>query len=186
MLKLKPPIITSKIAYQCCVSGISDDLISRLLISIETSIEASSSDYLEKAPKSELYLIPTSANVGAVVGEKLSNLYEDQMVSKSGAARNIYDLIRSSSKKCAFCGHQSASTLDHYLPKSSFPAFSVNPANLIPCCRDCNTHKGRKVTTTAGGQLFHPYFDNFVEHRWLLAKVVEQAPPAVIFYIDPP
>lgn len=186
MLKLAQPKIESKVAYKKSVDGLVDDLEKLFLKSVETSIEISSVDYLAKAPRGELYLIAPAANVGAVSGERLSNLYEDHMVSKTGSARNIYDAIRSSSRKCALCGHQMASTLDHYLPKSSFPAFAVNPANLIPCCRDCNTHKGRKVIDAAGKQLFHPYFDDFDGIRWLHAKVDEETPPSIAFYVDPP
>lgn len=186
MLKLAPPNIESKVVYARSVAGIEDLLEQLFLGSIESSIESSSVDYLAKAPKGELYQLPTATSVGAVSGEKLVALYEEQMVSKDGSARNIYDFIRSTSKKCAFCGHQNASTLDHYLPKSSYPAYSVNPANLVPCCRDCNTHKGRKVITTAGGQLFHPYFDDFSSATWLQAKVNEEAPPSISFYVDPP
>ena len=185
MLKLDRPKIESKTAYKKSVDGIVDDMVKLSFMVVEASIETSSADYLAKGPRGELYLIPSATNVGAVSGQWLSSLYEDQMVSKTGAARNIYDFIRSRSKKCALCGHQAASTLDHFLPKSSFPAFAVNPANLVPCCRDCNTHKGRKVITTAGGQLFHPYFDDFSSSRWLYAKVVEEAPPSINFYVGP-
>lgn len=186
MLKLALPTIESKVAYEKSTDGIEDGLERLLLKSVGPLIESGAADYIAKARNGQLYMISAATKVGAVSGEKLSELYENQMVSKKGMARNIYNFIRGSSKKCALCGHQTASTLDHYLPKSSFPVFAVNPANLVPCCRDCNTHKGRKVITNAGEKLFHPYFDDFCSSRWLYARVVEEAPPSIAFYVSPP
>lgn len=34
--------------------------------------------------------------------------------------------------------------LDHYFPKSLFPALSVQPFNLVPICSECNTSIGKK------------------------------------------
>ena len=41
-------------------------------------------------------------------------------------------------EKCPFCGIGTVSTLDHYLPKSKYPALAITPKNMIPACRDCN------------------------------------------------
>lgn len=64
-------------------------------------------------------------------------------------------------KNCPMCGSPTIGTLDHYLPKDSFPEFSVMPSNLLPTCSMCNSGgKGRIFKGTAPGERFlHPYYD---------------------------
>ncbi|TPJ42888.1 HNH endonuclease signature motif containing protein [Mesorhizobium sp. B2-7-1] len=59
---------------------------------------------------------------------------------------------------CPFCGGLGHTwTLDHYLPKANFPAYSVNPSNLVPCCRDCNSGKNASFGAELHEQTLHPY-----------------------------
>ncbi|QOU31549.1 HNH endonuclease [Vibrio coralliilyticus] len=45
--------------------------------------------------------------------------------------------------ECPFCGKPvSPGTLDHFLPKKSWPEFSILQSNLVPQCRDCAPIKG--------------------------------------------
>lgn len=47
-------------------------------------------------------------------------------------------------KKCAYCG-KDASHLDHLYPliDGKYPSgYGTDPANLVPCCKDCNQLKG--------------------------------------------
>jgi len=43
---------------------------------------------------------------------------------------------------CQWCLIDTWSDLDHYVPKESFPEFSVMARNLAPCCSKCNKAKG--------------------------------------------
>ena len=52
-------------------------------------------------------------------------------------------------------------TIEHYLPKSEYPALSIHPSNLVPMCDKCNNGKdnddplnGRNIT-----EIFLPYRD---------------------------
>lgn len=48
----------------------------------------------------------------------------------------------------------SVATLDHYIPKESYPMLALNIYNLIPCCKNCNsTFKG-----TSTDKIINPYF----------------------------
>jgi hypothetical protein len=78
------------------------------------------------------------------------------------------------------------STIDHYLPKSEFPLLSVVPANLVPCCKDCNTEKGARRPSKSEDQFFHPYFDNFDGATWLQAVVQQSQPVAILFSVVKP
>jgi hypothetical protein len=65
---------------------------------------------------------------------------------------------------CPFCdGDRNGPQVDHWLPKSKYPALSCHPKNLVPICYRCNAlEKGEKVPLdTASPQpfdnWFHPY-----------------------------
>lgn len=62
---------------------------------------------------------------------------------------------------CPCCGEPGKpGTLDHYLPKSIYPEFSIVIENLTPMCTDCQEFKGNKVLDKHGNKVFlHPYFD---------------------------
>jgi len=77
-------------------------------------------------------------------------------------------------------------TLDHYLPKTSFPVFSVTPNNLVPACQWCQGEKLESYPTSEEEQLLHPYFDTEFDDQWLAAAVVEGSPAAFRFFADPP
>lgn len=60
---------------------------------------------------------------------------------------------------CPYCEFGEVSSLDHYLPKSTFPEFSVYPKNLIPCCQVCNQNKGKDWEYGRKTNL-NPYLDD--------------------------
>jgi hypothetical protein len=76
-----------------------------------------------------------------------------------GYIKEIRD--RTFSGSCPLCGSLHTGTLDHYLPKTTFPEFSIYSLNLIPACTHCNT--GGKRATYKGAappaRFIHPYFD---------------------------
>lgn len=92
--------------------------------------------------------------------------------------------------KCPYCGINSPTTIDHYLPKEIFPEFSVMSYNLVPCCADCNGLKGKKWTnTTTGERLFiNFYFDEIPGEVFLKARIsiAGNNAPIVHFSISPP
>lgn len=69
------------------------------------------------------------------------------------------------SRVCAFCdGDMNGPQVDHWLPKSKYPALSCHPKNLVPICHRCNSRecKGEKIpldTTSSQpfNNWFHPY-----------------------------
>lgn len=64
---------------------------------------------------------------------------------------------------CPACGEPGApNTLDHYLPKGSYPHLSITPANLFPMCDACQAQKLEKTGDADSPRYFiHPYFDAF-------------------------
>ncbi|MCX5075459.1 HNH endonuclease [Streptomyces sp. NBC_00513] len=145
-------------------------------------------DHLKHQPDGESATKATKAAKAAKgsINEELKKTYVNRMVG--GAGRAVYDKLRGSCHGlCALCGHGAADTLDHQLPKDSFPLLSVVPVNLVPACSRCNHQKKEQAPTHAGDQTLHPYFDGDVhDHLWLFARVTGPPKPSVIFYVDPP
>ncbi len=119
--------------------------------------------------------------------KSIKKLYSQQLVqNKKG--KEIYNKILSLAplNRCPYCGIGQVSTLDHYLPKSKFPIFSVLPYNLVPSCKDCNTGKGNNFATEEDKQTLHPYYDDYTAEQWLYANILETAPVSVKFYVKAP
>lgn len=70
------------------------------------------------------------------------NLYTDHLSRRNKPARRYYSEIMSCASLCPLCQLESVSELDHYLPKSIFPEFSIYHKNLVPICHTCNNLKG--------------------------------------------
>jgi len=87
-------------------------------------------------------------------------------------ARYRRDLIaRFIEKRCPMCGRGDVGTIDHYLPRSKFPEYSVLSANLIPVCGQCNLLKSSHFSTEAGRRFVHAYYDILPSHPVLIAHV---------------
>jgi len=73
---------------------------------------------------------------------------------------------------CPYCRLEPATTLDHFLPKSTDGVFACYSPNLAPMCRVCNTLKGTKGSSV-GHQFFtHAYLDDLPwDVPFLIAQV---------------
>jgi uncharacterized protein (TIGR02646 family) len=63
---------------------------------------------------------------------------------------------------CPFCdGDMNGPQVDHWMPKSKYPALSCHPKNLVPVCHRCNSRecKGEKVPLDTASS--HPFDDWF-------------------------
>ena len=69
--------------------------------------------------------------------------------------------------KCCLCGLGESSTLDHYLPKQTYPEFSIFSLNLVPCCPCCNSYKNQVISRNGVRSSLHPYFDSLPTDRFL-------------------
>lgn len=64
---------------------------------------------------------------------------------------------------CPVCGSSGGRSLDHALPRSEFPEFSIVRENLVPACTICNSdEKGREYRGSVPNErLLHPYYDDW-------------------------
>ena len=123
-----------------------------------------------------------------VVTDDLEVLYKNQMVKNPSPGRAVYDKILVSAKgKCPLCAYGIPTTLDHFLPKTRYPEFSILPINLLPCCKDCNHAKGEYFTAEENQQYLHPYYEDYSSKKWLEARLtysIDNA-PAFTFFVNP-
>lgn len=183
--------------YDTCVAAVADPAIRqtyivnqahmvRAVAAFDAATIATSWNSLPRTARGN----PSAIIIGSLTKKNLMDLYSTYMVDATGPSRDVYDdILVAAGGLCPFCGGLGqVYTLDHYLPKSSFPAYSILPANLVPCCRDCNTSKGPTFGTQLDEQTLHPYLDNnkYFEQRWLSAQVSKTNPIVVSFACSPP
>lgn len=150
-------------------------------------ISTQSYDYDQRATHKTLYTFSAHINVhGGISKEDMVKLYNQKMVGHP-TGRKVYDkiMLLAPLGRCPFCGIGTVRNLDHYLPESQFPTFSVLPYNLVASCRDCNTGKLASYATTQNSQTLHPYYDDFTRDQWLFARVLQTSPVSIEFYVNP-
>ncbi|GEN46251.1 HNH endonuclease signature motif containing protein [Alkalibacillus haloalkaliphilus] len=171
MRALDKPIITHSEVLKSCISNIQDyNLKDRVTNEIDFFYR-SSEEYDNKGNSGKLSEIPIIHTVnGNISKEEMRFLYR-KLVVKGQPGRVFYDRLLHSSKLCPMCGYRLSTTLDHFLPKSEYPTYAVDPLNLIPCCTDCNMEKGTDVPAGETEKL-HPYYDRVNDQKWLFAEVI--------------
>lgn len=86
---------------------------------------------------------------------------------------------------CPYCSVATVESLDHSLPSSAYPEFSVLAQNIVPSCGRCNRVKSNVCYKTAGISLAHPYFVEYPVNPILFANVVvEQQSVTWDFYLQ--
>jgi hypothetical protein len=195
--KIDAPTHDPLVVYDICVNAVGDPALQKTYIENRSHV-GDTVDAFNNATVSATWVnLPRVGRgkfdtkiAGTLTKKHFLDLYNDSMVAKEGPARNIYDTIFvCSGGWCPFCGGIGhVKTLDHYLPKSNFPAYSILPVNLVPCCRDCNTGKSNSSGTGIHEQTLHPYLDDtkYFDERWISAVVSKTNPIVMTFRCSPP
>lgn len=203
MLKLSLPAHTCEQAIEKCSQGITgNDALLQKVNSEGHLLQAEALTYVTSASTGELYTIPSTANpqngdqivLGTFSKSELIKLYGSYFVPQGKPARIIYDaLMAAANEKCPFCGGIGRPrNLDHYLPKTLYPKFSILPVNLIPSCRDCNMEgKGDAYPSNESEQVLQPYLDHdrYFNEQWISAHFIagtDDEPGAIEFFVQPP
>jgi hypothetical protein len=189
MRTLAKPDMSAVDVFVLCVNAINDAELQNRLRNIEQNIQAANDAYEAAAPLARLHTIPQSEIIGELVTtEEMSNLYDRQIVARSGAARHVYQRLRLAPTygMCPLCGVRVVATIDHHLPKSRYPDLAITPVNLVPCCMDCNTNKRAIFPTRGEEETLHPYYDDFDEAQWVKATLLPGQPPAITFTVEAP
>lgn len=83
--------------------------------------------------------------------------------------KDLFEYLGYNRAICPYCQISEPVTLDHFLPESQFPEFSILSANLIPVCPVCNGTKLAQYSANGQRLFFNPYFDDIANNRFLFA-----------------
>jgi hypothetical protein len=189
MRKLGKPTDNPIEVFDLCISIVRDGRLKQKFEACKDSILLALDEYNLKATTTELHTIKPHDNINnSITKDEMIYNYTGRMAVKEKPARRIYDKLISSSphNKCPLCAHRTVDTLDHHLPKTHFPIYSVAPINLFPACTPCNKLKLSFFATTQNEEPIHPYFDNVEDDLWLYAEVVQLSPPSLKFFTRKP
>ncbi|MBA5605377.1 HNH endonuclease [Duganella sp. FT3S] len=204
MMRLADPQYTYDKTLDECHSGITgNNSLKKKLNSNKKNLTDAGDNYSELSRKGELYLIKAINSkkgddpvvLNDLKKSELMKFYDTYFVPEDKPTRAIYDyLLNSAKEKCPFCGGiGTPRNLDHFLPKSQFPQFSIYPRNLVPSCRDCNMD-GNPIgfSETAEDQIIQPYLDDdrFFLEQWIHASyskgVYDPTPGNFTYFTKPP
>ncbi|NHN34621.1 HNH endonuclease [Paenibacillus agricola] len=155
---------------------------------IQSSVLERYEEYQDK--RNNLFDIDDSKFIGT---EKdcLKNCYDSSTTSFEWMYAELFKIQDTYNKdKCPYCGINSPSTRDHYLPKELYPEFAVMSHNLVPCCDDCNRLKGKKFkdNLTKKRMFIHFYYDEIPNDVFIEAfiSIGNKDEPVVNVVINPP
>lgn len=190
MMKTLPePDFTVRDVLDACAAGLRDRGLARRLDGVLPALEEAELDYASLGPDARLFEILSTDDVDTTVSSaEMSALYKGTLARQGSRARRFYDRLKTAAPNdiCPLCGQRVVKTLDHYLPKSTYPGLALTPINLVPACSDCNKFKLDRQPAGAEDQTLHPYFDDVDGDSWLFAEIRESSPPAAVFSVHPP
>ena len=99
----------------------------------------------------------------------LLDLYSNHFANNKKEAYKYYEELFKHTKNglCPTCALNKASELDHFLPKSKYPEFSIFLRNLIPICHNCNHLKNNNTSI----RFLHSYYDDIDQFELLQARI---------------
>lgn len=203
MKRISEPKCSASELFDECLQSVPDEDLRNRLIAQKGLVEDAYTEYAARSVDQTWCYLPKARHgdsdqviVGDLTKGELTDLYSTGMVASQGAARKKYDQIKLLARdECPYCGgcgefveEEGIGTLDYFLPKARFPAFSVLPTNLVPACAVCNAGMGSNFPTDPNLQPLHPYFDapHFFDEKWTTLTVQEEVPPLVTFGVSAP
>jgi hypothetical protein len=156
--------------YKEAVNNKRNSIEKRILISIEDKIESQFATYSTKFLEKRIYEITSEVFTSQEKGT-LIDLYQSRSKIIKKIKNNILDIqVNTINTTCQYCTLNSVDTLDHFIPKESFPEFSVNPLNLFPCCPECNYKKSNISFINSEAQFLNLYLDELPDKKYLRAE----------------
>ena len=184
MRRTKMPDICCKELFVACANKIANLPNRKKLLAYKENIDNQKVEYVDAAKNKKLHELLPAEDFLKVPTSTWNNLYKNHMSKIGKVARDQYDKIKLMPEGvCPFCSTGTVTTLDHFLPKTKFPQYSVLVPNLVGCCQDCNKYKDAVVSNNLKQQLFHPYFES-IAGRWLKAEIIEESQPRAIFEVS--
>lgn len=146
-------------------------------------MEKAYGEYDSSFSQKQVHTLLPSSSFSDVDREVLLNLY--------GSTKKIVRIVRewidnnnrrTYLKICPYCTLSSANSTEHILPKAIYQEYAVHAKNLIPCCTDCNSRKGNKVTDQSGDPEFiNFYYNTLPDVQYLFVSITFDANGVVDF-----
>lgn len=105
----------------------------------------------------------------------MSWFYENRLRDSAKGSVIWAEILALGGRLCPLCHLTKPRTIEHSYPQSKFPRLAVEPWNLVPACRDCNSERlvGHGTITIS------PYVDDWaVDTPWLTAQMLDPLCPA--------
>lgn len=126
------------------------------------------SKYIELANDNRLHELQQTPdlNIFSGIDQDMKPDYIYTTLFKKGFPMSkVLNYANGGSYHCPICDYEVVKEVDHFLPRSLFPQYTIIPSNLVPLCRDCNKHKSSKFSNNPNKLQYHPYFEeyNYIE-----------------------
>lgn len=166
LLSVPLPVFNSAALYKSML-GTADAIDLANLKTQESQFMGAYADYDRLQGNSEL--ISPLPDVSKSLKEALDRCY-GRLGNKKIDPSFIRDLLLDAIPVCPYCGVGETAELDHVLPRSVWPEFTIHISNLVPACRRCNGSKSDRNFLTSGWSYRHPYFHPSLSTKFLSAK----------------
>jgi 5-methylcytosine-specific restriction endonuclease McrA len=132
-------------------------------------IESRYADYVACVPNLE-NLAPSP--LSRTRASDCKHCYDRKTKAKGELIKKILDnLPANGSPWCQYCLIGEVDAVDHYVPKSLYPEFSVLPRNLVASCPKCNRLKNAKWLRAGVREIFSLYYDDLPITQYLFVDV---------------
>lgn len=189
MNNIAKPLFKTKDVFNDCVGSVNNAKLKSDYLNCLDEIQIAEKEFILKAPKWQLYqIIQKNLIFGSISKKQMNILYTYRMVSNKMPGYKYYNKIKISSRngRCPLCSVRIVSTLDHFLPKSKYPIYSITPVNLVPACSTCNSNKKTSFPTSESDQTLHPYYDNVENESWIKCSIIQSLPISLNYEVKCP
>jgi hypothetical protein len=105
--------------------------------------------------------------------------YENRLRDSVPGRELWQEIVGLGGRLCPLCHLGRPRTLEHSFPQATHPRLAVEPLNLVPACRDCNSERN----VGHGSITISPYFDHWVkDFSWLRAEVLDFSHPEDLLF----
>ncbi|MFJ4939449.1 HNH endonuclease [Streptomyces pseudovenezuelae] len=190
MWPLKIPLIKAADSYKACVAtSITKGDRRKNLLNASGTVREAGQRLREAASSKSLHgLDDKHFSVPGIDAEHFVKwVYKNGMDTLAGTRIRGQLMAAPPDARCPLCRQGTVHQLDHFMPKSLFPALCVDPLNLVPVCERCNQIKGDRRPDQLENTLLHPYLDRISHERWLDARTAYDGEMVRLeFFVTPP
>lgn len=166
--KLPPPPYDSMSLYKSMLLT-TDEVYAVSLQQLGPKLGTAYKDY-DRLSGSSKELVPAT-DITPSMDAALLNCYS-RLKNKNVSPSNVRALLFLAVPKCPYCEVGEVAELDHVLPQSVWPEYTIHINNLVPVCGKCNGHKSTRSYLTSKWSYRHPYLGDAMTSKVLFAKAI--------------